>query len=117
MKNAKTKTQSVDISAGDALFRVSASKLSEKGFYNVGTGVPVTLEKQIKTIIDVFSPKENPSPIVYLPDKPVGGGCLMDISNAKEELGYEPQYDVKALFEAYKEEMKVNRFLELRGTT
>ena len=35
MKNAKTKTQSVDISAGDALFRVSASKLSEKGFYNV----------------------------------------------------------------------------------
>ncbi len=35
MKNAKTTTTSVEISAGDALFRVSASKITEKGFYNV----------------------------------------------------------------------------------
>ena len=35
MKNAKTVTTAVDISAGDALFRASASKLSYKGFYNV----------------------------------------------------------------------------------
>ena len=35
MKNALSKTTSVDIQAGDALFRVSASKLSYKGFYNV----------------------------------------------------------------------------------
>ncbi len=35
MTNAKTRTTSVDISAGDALFRVSASKLVEKGFYAV----------------------------------------------------------------------------------
>ncbi len=35
MNNAKTKTTSVDIKAGDALFRVSASRLSVKGFYNV----------------------------------------------------------------------------------
>lgn len=35
MNNAKSKTTSVDIQAGDALFRVSASKLSHKGFYNV----------------------------------------------------------------------------------
>lgn len=35
MTNAKTRTTSVDISAGDALFRVSASKLIEKGFYAV----------------------------------------------------------------------------------
>ncbi|MBQ1833992.1 MAG: type I DNA topoisomerase [Treponema sp.] len=35
MNNAKTKTSSVDILAGDAVFRVSASKLSEKGFYTV----------------------------------------------------------------------------------
>ena len=35
MKNAKTKTTSVDIKSGDALFRVSASKLSVKGFYHV----------------------------------------------------------------------------------
>ncbi len=35
MGNAKTRTTSVDISSGDALFRVSASRLVEKGFYNV----------------------------------------------------------------------------------
>jgi len=35
MTNAKTATTSVDIKAGDALFRVSSSKLIEKGFYKV----------------------------------------------------------------------------------
>ncbi len=35
MNNAKTVTTSAEITAGDALFRVSASKISEKGFYNV----------------------------------------------------------------------------------
>ena len=35
MNNARTKTTSVDIQAGDAVFRASASKLSEKGFYCV----------------------------------------------------------------------------------
>ncbi len=35
MNNAKTRTTSVDIKAGEALFRVSASRLSEKGFYSV----------------------------------------------------------------------------------
>ncbi|MBP3608365.1 MAG: type I DNA topoisomerase [Treponema sp.] len=35
MNNAKTRTTSVDIQAGDAIFRVSASKIIEKGFYRV----------------------------------------------------------------------------------
>lgn len=35
MTNAKTATTSVEIQAGDALFRASASKLIEKGFYSV----------------------------------------------------------------------------------
>ena len=35
MNNAKTRTTSVDIKAGNALFRVSASKVIEKGFYKV----------------------------------------------------------------------------------
>jgi UDP-glucose 4-epimerase len=75
----------------------------------------VTLEEQIRTIVDVFSPKDNPSPITYAPDKVSGGGCLMNVDNAKEELGYEPQYDVRKLFEDFKEEMKTNRFYELRS--
>ncbi len=85
-----------------------------EGFYNIGTGIPITLQKQIETIIDVFSPPEKKSKIIYMPNKPYGGGFLMDVSNAKEELGYEPQYDCKKLFEAYKAEMDLKRFDELR---
>lgn len=33
----------------------------------------------------------------------------------KMNLDYEPKYDVVKLFENFKEEMKVDRFLELRG--
>lgn len=35
MNNAKTTTTSVEITAGDAVFRASASKITEKGFYHV----------------------------------------------------------------------------------
>jgi len=35
MNNAKMVTTSVEISAGDAIFRVAASKIAEKGFYQV----------------------------------------------------------------------------------
>jgi DNA topoisomerase-1 len=35
MKNARTRTVSVDIAAGEAVFRISGSKLVDKGFYKV----------------------------------------------------------------------------------
>lgn len=84
------------------------------GTYNIGTGKPVTLEEQVKTIVEVFSPKENPSEILYRPDKVSGGGFLMDVSNAIKELGYKPRYTCKDLFEDYKKEMEINRFAKLR---
>lgn len=87
----------------------------EQGFYNVGTGKPVTLKEQIQTIIDVFSPEGKRSNIVYRPDKKAGGGFIMDVSNAIDELGYAPKYDCRRLFEDYKAEMAVDRFKELRG--
>lgn len=74
----------------------------------------VTLEDKIKNIIKVFSPKDNPSKIVYRPDKKSGGGAIMDIENARKELGYEPKYDCLALLEDYKREMQIDRFKELR---
>ena len=85
------------------------------GFYNIGTGKPVTLEEKVRTIVEVFSPKDNPSKIIYCPEKKNSGGFALDITNAKEELGYEPKYGIKELLEDYKEEVKVDRFLELRG--
>jgi UDP-glucose 4-epimerase len=86
----------------------------EKGMYNVGTGIPVSLDEQVHTIIDVFSPEGKKSNVVYSPEKISGGGFLMDITNAIDELGYKPEYSCRKLFENFKEEMKLNRFAELR---
>ena len=87
----------------------------EHGFYNCGTGIPVTSQQQMEAIRDVFCPVDRKSEIICLKDKPAGGGILMDVQNAKDELGYEPVYDVHKLFEEFKKEMKIDRFLELRG--
>ena len=86
----------------------------EEGFYNVGTGIPVTLKEQIETIIEVFSPKDHPSQIVYRPDFASIRGIPDGCRKCEKELGYEPQYDCRKLFEDYKAEMKINRFKELR---
>lgn len=87
----------------------------DTGVYNVGTGNPVTMQEQIETIIDVFSPEGKKSKIIYKPEKPSGGGFIMDVSNAIQELGYKPEYNCRRLFEDYKAEMAVDRFKELRG--
>ena len=87
----------------------------DNGFYNIGTGKPVTLEEKVRTIVDVFSNENNKSKIVYCPEKKNSGGFALDVTNAKEELGYEPKYGIRELLEDYKKEMEVDRFLELRG--
>lgn len=84
------------------------------GFYNIGTGIPVTLLEQVETIADVFAPENGKSEIIFRPELPSGGGFLMDVQNAKKELGYKPEYNCRKLFEDYKAEMKINRFAELR---
>ena len=86
------------------------------GFYNCGTGVPVSQIEQMEAIRDVFSRGGKKSEIICLDNKEAGGGILMDVQNAKDELGYSPQYDVISMFEDFKIEMEINRFRELRCT-
>ncbi len=85
-----------------------------EGFYNIGTGIPVTLKEQIETIIEVFSPKDKKSKIIYRPEKDSTGGFLMDVENAKEELGYSPKYGCRELFLDYKKEMEEHIFDSIR---
>ena len=87
----------------------------ESGFYNVGTGVSVTLKDHIEGIIEVFSPKNKKSKIILCPDKPDSREFIMDISNAKEELGYKPKYYYMDYLKEFKKEMQINRFKELRN--
>ena len=68
MTNAKMVTTSVDIAADDAIFRVSASKIAEKGFYQVikllsskeekSSGLPVLKEGEVLSV-DNFHPEQH----------------------------------------------------------
>jgi len=86
-----------------------------KGFYNVASGIPTTLDDQIKGVIEVFSPQENPSKIIYKPEKSSQNSYLYDIENAKAELGYKPEYLYLEMLEDMKKEMQSNRFDHLKG--
>lgn len=85
----------------------------EKGFYNVATGKPTTLDEQIKGVIEVFSLKGSKSEVTYRPEKSSQNSYLYDIENARQELGYEPEYDYISMLEDMKKEMQGNRFAHL----
>ena len=76
------------------------------GYYNVGTGVGTSLLDQIKGMIEVFGEGDRKSEIVMRPDKPNAPQYIMDITEAKEELGYEPQYNYLDMLRDFKKEMQ-----------
>lgn len=82
------------------------------GIYNVGTGIKTTLLEQIKGMIEVFS-EDKKSNIIFKPDKKSFVSFVMDIENAKKELGYQPEYLYLDYLRDYKEERKQNRFKSL----
>ncbi|MBQ9337629.1 MAG: NAD(P)-dependent oxidoreductase [Lentisphaeria bacterium] len=82
----------------------------DSGFYNVGTGVQTTLRKQIEGIVEVFSPPGKRSEIIPRPDKYDAMQYVMDIENARKELGYEVQYDYLGYLRDYQKEMRSDRF-------
>ncbi len=80
------------------------------GTYNAGTGIRTTLREQIEGIIEVFGPEGNKPKII---PKPEGAGFVsfvMDIDNAREELGYTPKYGYIDYLKDYKEERELRRF-------
>lgn len=76
-----------------------------QGIYNVGTGIPTTLEEQIKEVIEVFSKPDNKSRIIYCPEKPSQTSYLYDVSKAVNELGYEVKYPYREMLKDMKMEM------------
>lgn len=83
------------------------------GTYNVGTGIRTTLRQQIDGMIAVFSPEGKRSRIIECPEKSTFTSFVMDIENARNDLGYEPEYSYIAYLEDYKQEMEENRFADL----
>ncbi|WP_448920218.1 NAD-dependent epimerase/dehydratase family protein [Eubacterium sp.] len=82
----------------------------DTGVYNVGTGIGTSLIDQIKGIVEVFGDKNNKSNIIMRPEKPNAPQYIMDISNAKEDLGYEPKYNYIDMLIDMKKERDLDRF-------
>lgn len=67
MKNAKSKTLSIDIQADESIFRISGSQLSEKGFYKV---IKVLASKEEKSVsLPSLSKGEKLEPILFHPEQ------------------------------------------------
>lgn len=85
-----------------------------KGLYNMTSGVPLELEDQVKSIIEVFS-KDKKSKIVYRPDKPNNTpSFLFDMTKAKEDFGFIPEYkNYLDIMKDYKKELESGEWKEL----
>ena len=113
--DAKKAKEMVYIKDFARLVSLCVASEREGGIYNVGNGSQVTLEEQIKGIIEVFSPADNPSPIVYCPEKPDPLVSAFDISKTVEELGFSPQYTYIEQLRDFKQEMENEPFALLWG--
>lgn len=98
------------------LVRCCVDSDKDGGCYNVGNGWQVTLEEQILGIIKVFSPKDNPSPVTYCPEKPDPLQNAFDVSKTFSELNYKPQYSYIDQLIDIKHEMETEPFALLWGT-
>jgi len=84
------------------------------GLYNMTSGVPLDLEDQVKSIIEVFS-KDKKSKIVYRPEKQNNTpSFLFDMTKAKEDFGFVPEYrNYKDIMIDYKKELESGEWNEL----
>ena len=76
-----------------------------QGIYNVGTGIPTSLEEQILGIVEVFSDPDKRSNVVYRPEKRSQTSYLYDISRTERDLNYKVEYPYRRMLEDMKEEM------------
>lgn len=114
--NCKKKKEMVYIKDFTELVAQCVKSDVEGGFYNVGNGWQVSLEEQIKGIVQVFSPADNPSPITYAPEKPDPLENAFDASKTFDELNWTPKYSYIDQLNDFKHEMETEPFAKLWGT-
>lgn len=85
------------------------------GIYNIDSGGS-TLKERLTSIIDVFSPQDHPSELIYCPTKPNGTQFVLDIRKTINELGYTPRYSWKDYLFDFKENMRSQPFAKIWGT-
>ena len=114
--NCKKAKEMVYIKDFIRLVKLAIDSDIEGGIYNVGNGWQVSLEEQILGIIKVFSPKDNPSPVIYVKDKPDPLENAFEITKIKRDFGYEPLYTYIQQLEDFKHDMETEPFAQLWGT-
>ena len=87
----------------------------EGGVYNTGGIAPVSIEDTIRAIVEVFSPSNLQSKIIYKPDMPNAPEFASDSTKTRRELGYTPQWNCTRFFRDIKEKMEANHFSKLWG--
>lgn len=86
-----------------------------RGLFNMSSSHPVTLEEQVRVIIDLFGDPNHPSPIIYRPDKPNNTPSFwFSMRRAKEVFEFVPAYqDFRFMMEDYKKELESGRWQTL----
>lgn len=93
-----------------AIIKCIKSK-NANGVYNIASGYRLSLDEEVKEIINIFCKKGNRSRIIYNPSKPNSlDFYVYDISKAKRELKWAPKYNFKMMLIDYKKESESNRF-------
>lgn len=114
--NAKIAKEMVYIKDFARLVSLCVGSEKDGGIYNVGNGWQVSLEEQIRGIVKVFSPSDQPSPISYRPDMPDPLQSCFDITKTQRDLGFAPQYSYLEQLRDIKKEMETEPFAQLWGT-
>lgn len=84
---------------------------SAVGLYNISSGRKLTLDEEAKEIINVFSPENKPSTIIYRDEIPNSvEQCFYCITKAEKDFGWKPKYSFKDMLIDYKLEMLSGRF-------
>jgi len=91
------------------------SSNAASGYYNVGTGVGISLKEQVEGIVSVFANSGKHSEIFYDDNRPDAPEYIFDISKTERELGYKPQYSYMQYLQDLKTEMKNETFAMLWG--
>jgi UDP-glucose 4-epimerase len=86
---------------------LSFQKLT-RGVYNIGTGIPVSMAELAETVSRVFA--GGSAHIVYQPQKADNdSGIKLDVTSARNDLGYQPQIDLETGLELLKQELDTHR--------
>ncbi|MEN6349897.1 MAG: NAD(P)-dependent oxidoreductase [Syntrophomonas sp.] len=92
-------------------FVMALKKNNISGLYNISSGRLSTLKEEAECIAREFWPQGSQPQLVYRPDKPNGiESYFYDISRAKNDFGWAPEYTFSEMIHDYKKELEAEKF-------